>query len=1359
MSTTKKINKKFKLVDNFKEYLYKPTVDIPNLNTIKDNKELFNSNLELLNILQQKTNSKSFLYPIYDDEKFQVKIASKKEFNDFSYKAEVKNVQEEAEKICSKSFELSPHQQFIKNFLSSNTPYNSILLYHGLGTGKTCSAIGVAEETRSYLTQMNISQRIIIVASPNVQENFKIQLFDERKLNFKNNSWNIDNCAGKNFLKEINSISNKNITKDQVIKHVKNVINNSYLFMGYIEFANYIIKNSTKNILESSDSKEREKIISGKLQSLFNNRLVIIDEIQNVRIDSNDNKVVAQELMKLVKNTDNMKLLLLSATPMYNSYKEIIWLLNLMNINDNKVPIAISDVFDKNGNFLIDKTNNIEIGKQLLMRKANGYISYVRGENPYSFPYRIWPYQFEPDKTIKSITYPKFQLNDKEIVEPIKHLSIYINKIGKYQNKAYDFIIKSIKELKDDSKSKIGFDELDTFGYNILQKLIECLIFAYPNDQLESISQEGGTDSDKSIEFGSELSELPEVNGTQSIQEPNESEEDPQESEQEPQEEEIELDIEPEEDDKDSPKEEIEAEQEVDVEPEEKEVELEDKGVEQPQEVINQSDEEELFEPPQEPREEIENTIKVDSKELVGKNGLNNIIKYKTSSSPPSRYDFEFIDKKYDNIFAYDKIENYSSKIKSILDSILYSEGIVLIYSQFIDGGLIPLALALESIGFTRYGATKSLFKTPPVEKLDVNTYLPKSSVENSKFKAAKYTMITGDKTITPNYATDLKAATNESNKNGEDIKVILISQAGSEGIDFKCIRQVHILDPWYNMNRIEQIIGRGVRTCSHSSLPFKDRNVSIYLHGILLDNDKESVDLYLYRIAESKSIKIGEVSRVLKQIAIDCILNQEQQIFNENNMNQTVKLELSNKKIIDYKVGDKPYSSICDYMESCTYDCANEEKLNQLNVDNSTYNDKFLVTNNEYIISILKNLFKQNFFYYKQDLIDRINSYKKYSNEQIFSALTQLIENKNQFLTDKFNNIGHLLNIEDIYFFQPTEISYTKEDMYYKSKPLVKKNDSINYKIPEKFKKIDLKENKKKLKLIKDDESKDDDNSNPIEKDDLKTEKAKKEELVTKILFNKTETEKLINQLENNYNLAYNKQLLVRGEDNYYKAASIIIEHLESKIEKELLLQFIFDHLIEILNYNQNFNLINYLYFTKKERELTLFEQKLIDYYDSNIIQKDSIKALIFNDFGGLKLLVYNSKYNTWEEGKSELVELENKLKDLIIKKEDYNLILGFIGTFKNEINVYKVKQMDKKRNKGARCDQSGKADALNILNSIIGENEYNVANTKKYNQTFICIIQELYLRYYNSIKKNGKVWFLKPEIAIINEIEKIQL
>ena len=45
-----------------------------------------------------------------------------------------------------------------------------------------------------------------------------------------------------------------------------------------------------------------------------------------------------------------MRLLLLSATPMYNDYKEIVWLLNMLNLNDGKKEIYVKDIFDKNGN-------------------------------------------------------------------------------------------------------------------------------------------------------------------------------------------------------------------------------------------------------------------------------------------------------------------------------------------------------------------------------------------------------------------------------------------------------------------------------------------------------------------------------------------------------------------------------------------------------------------------------------------------------------------------------------------------------------------------------------------------------------------------------------------------------------------------------------------------------------------------------------------------------------------------------------------------------------------------------------------------------------------------------------------------
>jgi len=124
-----------------------------------------------------------YLYPTKDDVNFNLKIASKKEFYDNKYEEKTpddfENIKQIAQRLCDNTeFELSPHQMFVRNFMSFETPYNSLLLYHGLGTGKTCSAISVCEDMRTYLKQMGVTKRIIIVASPAVQENFKIQLFD-----------------------------------------------------------------------------------------------------------------------------------------------------------------------------------------------------------------------------------------------------------------------------------------------------------------------------------------------------------------------------------------------------------------------------------------------------------------------------------------------------------------------------------------------------------------------------------------------------------------------------------------------------------------------------------------------------------------------------------------------------------------------------------------------------------------------------------------------------------------------------------------------------------------------------------------------------------------------------------------------------------------------------------------------------------------------------------------------------------------------------------------------------------------------------------------------------------------------------
>jgi len=748
-----------------------------NLNKQKREQELLERKDLTINSLKY-----DFLYPNLNDRDFNIKIAERKEFNDNQYDGEINtDIVSHADTLCNADFELAPHQIFIRNFLSFQTPYNSLLLYHGLGSGKTCSAISVAEEMRDYVIQMGITSQIFIVASPNVQENFKVQLFDERKLKLVEGIWNIRSCTGNKFLKEINPMIMKGLSKEKVITQINRLINTYYLFFGYVAFANYIQRKSDVSDLATTDVKKIAAEKQRRLKREFNNRLIIIDEVHNIRVtDDNKDKRVASDLMELIENVPTIRLLLLSATPMFNSFKEIIWLINLMNTNDRRSTIEVKDVFNKDGSFkaLAGK----ESGQALLERKATGYISFVRGENPYTFPFRLWPKEFSPENTFPQKPQPEKQLNGISLLEKdkqIKHLSLFLTDIGEYQTRGYMYIMQKVSPAQMPALENVESIESEAFGYTTLQQPIEALNIIYPDERLD----------------------------------------------------------------------------------------------------------------------EEENPT-FDSIELVGSGGLKRIMSFDEDPTTHFRSNFKYKPTKYKNIFSPAEIGKYSAKIKTICERIDKAEGVILIYSQYIDGGLVPMALALEEMGFSRSGGNKSLFDKAP-----------------AKLNGKKYVMITGDKSFSPNPANDIKMATDAANKDGKNVTVVLISQTGAEGLDLKFIRQVHILEPWYNMNRIEQIIGRAVRTCSHRDLPFAKRNVEIYLYASLNEAGDEPVvetaDLYLYRLAEVKAIQIGKISRVIKEISVDCILNKSQNNFTEENMTNSgvmpVTLSLaSGGELKDYKIGDK---------------------------------------------------------------------------------------------------------------------------------------------------------------------------------------------------------------------------------------------------------------------------------------------------------------------------------------------------------------------------------------------------------------------------------------------------------------------
>lgn len=126
---------------------------------------------------QIESDNESLLYPTFYDPEFSEKIFRKAEF----YKNKLEKVKpSDAANIIDErkhgDTSLAQHQRFLKNFMASNTPYNGVLIFHGLGVGKTCAAIAIAETLKSSILENN--QKINIIHKPNFNRD---EIFDIEK--------------------------------------------------------------------------------------------------------------------------------------------------------------------------------------------------------------------------------------------------------------------------------------------------------------------------------------------------------------------------------------------------------------------------------------------------------------------------------------------------------------------------------------------------------------------------------------------------------------------------------------------------------------------------------------------------------------------------------------------------------------------------------------------------------------------------------------------------------------------------------------------------------------------------------------------------------------------------------------------------------------------------------------------------------------------------------------------------------------------------------------------------------------------------------------------------------------------------
>ena len=106
-------------------------------------------------------------------------------------------------------------------------------------------------------------------------------------------------------------------------------------------------------------------------------------------------------MKKVLKIAKNSKLILLTATPMFNRAEEIVDMMNFLLINDNRPTLKVNDLFE-NGSIT-------EKGKEKLIGKISGYVSYLRGENPINFPQKLDPVDYYKGK------YPTYDIKGREL--------------------------------------------------------------------------------------------------------------------------------------------------------------------------------------------------------------------------------------------------------------------------------------------------------------------------------------------------------------------------------------------------------------------------------------------------------------------------------------------------------------------------------------------------------------------------------------------------------------------------------------------------------------------------------------------------------------------------------------------------------------------------------------------------------------------------------------------------------------------------------------------------------------------------------------------------------------------------------
>ena len=665
-----------------------------------------------------------------------------------------------------------PHQKLVSSFINHETPYRGLLLYHGLGSGKTCSSIVISEGIKDYMN-------VVVMSPASLKQNFLQELKKCGDSAYSINqhwTWNQNSThdvkvkrngyfgTWETSAQSSNFESMSATDQASITEQIDEMIKTKYNFIAYNGIN---VKNFNEKITPNG-------------KNIFSNKLVIIDEAHNLisRIINKINKPdeISYKIYDLLMNAENCRIVMLTGTPIINYSCEMAILFNILR---GSIPTWTFSGIDES-----------QLQKD--------------------FP-EIDTIERKSDKITVTLLPNYFSWSDSMVKRTNTDHKEFEQKLTSYlESKGSSFEKVNYKALPDDPKkfNEMFVDDNKLKNVHILKNRISGLVSFFPD--IEGLMPKlKPVIVHKSIMSSLQLNKY----------------------------------IEKREDEKSK---------------ESKKTKKDDEEIASSYRIHSRLACHTVY--PKEVEKLRPGFVEENVEEEVALPELNAFFKTLVESN------------------YVEKLKDYSPKYHELFNQVdARRTSRQLIYSQFLTiEGIGVFSKVLQSKGYVEFKLKKSSTWDIDIDMSlkDRPMFVTYIGTKTADEKELIRNIFNQRWDVVPDHIRDVVKDFNFS--------IFIITSAGAEGISLKNVQYVHIMEPYWNKIRSDQVIGRARRICSHNTLPKEsDRFVEVHMYmmelpkdipnGILTDWDKgKTTEEYLDDLSERKKRINSEILNCIKSASID---------------------------------------------------------------------------------------------------------------------------------------------------------------------------------------------------------------------------------------------------------------------------------------------------------------------------------------------------------------------------------------------------------------------------------------------------------------------------------------------------------